>query len=286
MTTQRSPEGPQRSLLQGSRALRWALVVGVTVIVAIGIVLMFLLTQATNNRELYERNYGRLFALNMVVAGVLLAVILWVIVRLASRLRRGKFGSRLLVKLAMIFALVGLVPGGLIYVVSYQFVSRSIESWFDVKVEGALDAGLSLGRATLDTLSSDFASKTRAAAAQVADTPDTSAGLVLERVREQLGASDLVLWSPTGQLLASAGQSRFQLNPDRPTPQQMRTARSQRTLTFVEGLDDPGPAAINNARIKALVVVPHPSLGVLAEPRFLQATISVPPTLVANALAV
>ena len=47
-------------------------------IVAIGIVLLFLLTQATGNRELYERNYGRLFILNMVVAGVLLLVILWV----------------------------------------------------------------------------------------------------------------------------------------------------------------------------------------------------------------
>ena len=286
MSPQRSPEGPQRSLLEGSRALRWAMAVAITVIVAIGIVLMFLLTQATNNRELYERNYGRLFALNMVVAGVLLAVILWVVVRLGSRLRRGKFGSRLLVKLAMIFALVGLVPGGLIYVVSYQFVSRSIESWFDVKVEGALDAGLSLGRATLDTLSNDFASKTRAAAAQLTDTPDTSAGLVLERVREQLGASDLVLWSSTGQLLAGTGQSRFQLNPERPTQQQMRTARTQRSLTVVEGLDDPGPASIHNARIKALVAVPSPSLGVLAEPRFLQATISVPPSLVANAIAV
>ncbi|MDB5752756.1 MAG: putative histidine kinase, classic, partial [Ramlibacter sp.] len=258
----------------------------VTVIVAIGIVLMFLLTQATNNRELYERNYGRLFALNMVVAGALLAVIMWVAVRLASRLRRGKFGSRLLVKLALIFALVGLLPGLLIYVVSYQFVTRSIESWFDVKVEGALDAGLSLGRATLDTLSSDFASKTRAAAAQVADTPDTSAGLVLERVREQLNATDVVLWSPSGQLLASTGQSRFLLNPERPTPQQLRTARNQRTLTFVEGLEDASPASVNNARIKALVVVPHPSLGLLAEPRYLQATIGVPPTLVANAIAV
>ena len=68
---------------------RSAIVVGVAVVIGIGIVLMFLLTQATNNRELYERNYGRLFALNMVVAGVLLAVILWVFVRLASRLRRG-----------------------------------------------------------------------------------------------------------------------------------------------------------------------------------------------------
>ena len=51
------------------------------------------------------------------------------------------------------------MPGALVYVVSYQFVARSIESWFDVKVEGALDAGLNLGRATLDSLSDDLATK-------------------------------------------------------------------------------------------------------------------------------
>jgi nitrogen fixation/metabolism regulation signal transduction histidine kinase len=281
----RPPEGPPRKLVQGTRAWRWALAVAVTVVVAISIVLMFLLTQATNNRELYERNYGRLFALNMVVAGALLAVILWVFVRLAGRLRRGKFGSRLLVKLAAIFALVGLAPGVLIYVVSYQFVSRSIETWFDVKVEGALDAGLNLGRATLDTLSNDFGNKSRNAANQLSETPDTSAGLVLERLRDQLGAVDVVLWTGSGQLIASAGQSRFQLRPDRPSAQQLRTTRGQRVLTIVEGFDDP-QSAINNARIKALAIVPQPSLGLLAEPRFLQATIVIPPTLVANLIAV
>jgi nitrogen fixation/metabolism regulation signal transduction histidine kinase len=281
----RSPEGPPRKLVQGTRAWRWALAVAVTVVVAIGIVLMFLLTQATNNRELYERNYGRLFALNMVVAGALLAVILWVFARLAGRWRRGKFGSRLLVKLAAIFALVGLVPGVLIYVVSYQFVSRSIETWFDVKVEGALDSGLNLGRATLDTLANDFGNKTRNAANQLAETPDTSAGLVLERVRDQLGAIDVVLWSGTAQMVSSAGQSRFQLRPERPSAQQLRTTRGQRVLTIVEGFDDP-QSAINNARIKALAIVPQPSLGLLAEPRYLQATIVIPPTLVANLIAV
>ena len=92
-------------------------------ITAIGIVLMFLLTQATNNRELYERNYGRLFVINIVVAGLLLLVIdLGRRAAAVARLRHGKFGSRLLVKLAAIFALVGVVPGVLIYVVSYQFV--------------------------------------------------------------------------------------------------------------------------------------------------------------------
>jgi nitrogen fixation/metabolism regulation signal transduction histidine kinase len=271
---------------QTSRAFRWAIAAGATVMVAIGIVLLFLLTQATNNRELYERNYGRLFALNVLVAGLLLLVIGWIVVRLASRLRRGRFGSRLLVKLAAIFALVGFIPGMLIYVVSYQFVSRSIESWFDVKVEGALDAGLSLGRSTLDALANDLANKTRSAATQLGDTPDASAGLTLERIRDQLSANDVILWSASGQLVASAGQSRFQLNPERPTPQQLRNTRAQRSVAIVEGLDEPALAQVSNARIKAMAVVTSAGVGLLAEPRFLQVTQTLPPTLVANAIAV
>ncbi|MES2634449.1 MAG: ATP-binding protein [Pseudomonadota bacterium] len=277
---------PASQSLRSSKAFRWAVGVAVAVIVAISIVLMFLLTQATNNRELYEQNYSRLFAINVVVASLLLLVIIWIIVRLVSRVRRGKFGSRLLVKLAAIFALTGFLPGLLIYVVSYQFVSRSIESWFDVKVEGALDAGLSLGRASLDALANDLAAKARAAATQLAETPDTSAPLAIERLREQLQANDVLLWSGNGTLIASAGQSRFQLNPERPSSQQIRNVRAQRSLAVIEGLDEPGPTAVSTARVKALASVSQPSNAVLSEPRILQITQSLPPSLVANAIAV
>jgi nitrogen fixation/metabolism regulation signal transduction histidine kinase len=211
-----------------SRAVRWAIGVGVAVTAAIALVLMFLLTLATNNRALYERNYGWLFAANVVVALVLLGVLGWIVLRLALRLRHKKFGSRLLVKLAAIFALVGVMPGALIYVVSYQFVSRSIESWFDVEVEGALSAGVSLARATLEMQASDSASRTRAAAAQLSQVPDAAAGLVLERMRDQLGASDAALWSSSGVLLASVGESRFRLDAERPSAQQLRMLRQQR----------------------------------------------------------
>ena len=98
----------------------------------------------------YERQFVWLFWLNLAVAALLSLVILLTALRLAVRKRQGKFGSNLLIRLAGIFALVGVLPGALIYTVSYQFVSRGIESWFDVKVEGALDAGLSLGRGMLD----------------------------------------------------------------------------------------------------------------------------------------
>ena len=77
-----------------SRAVRWAVGIGAAAIIGVGLVLLFLLAQATNNRELYERNYARLFVLNVVVATVLLAVILWAMVRLFVRVRRGRFGSR------------------------------------------------------------------------------------------------------------------------------------------------------------------------------------------------
>lgn len=286
--------------LKSSKAFRWTVGVGVGAIAALGLVLMFLLTQATGNRELYERNYALLFVLNVAVAGLLLLVIGWIVARLALRLYRGRFGSRLLVKLAAIFALVGLMPGLMIYVVSYQFVSRSIESWFDVEVEGALAAGLNLGRATLDTLAADLGNKTRQAATQIAETPDAMAGLALERLRDQLQASDVVLWSPSGQVMASAGESRFLLKPERPSVQQLRAARTQRVVTQIEGLDEvvsagngelaaggaagTAPGAV--ARVKAIAVVNNPNVNVLGDARFLQVTQLLPEGLVANAVAV
>ena len=289
------------SSIRSSPAFRWTVGVGVGAVVALGLVLMFLLTQATGNRELYERNYARLLVLNIVVAALLLLVIGWIMVRLLLRLRRGRFGSRLLVKLAAIFALVGLAPGLMIYVVSYQFVSRSIESWFDVKVEGALDAGLNLGRATLDNMALDLANKTRQAATQIAETPDAMAGLSLERLRDQMSASDVVLWTASGQVIASVGESRFTINPERPAAQQFRSARAQRVVTQIEGLDELSPSGTGElansstpiapgntlpARIKAIAVVNSSGVGLLGETRFLQITTNIPGALVANAIAV
>ena len=286
MTPVTLPPDPARR----ARAAGWAVSVSVAIVVAIGLVLMFLLTSATDNRALYERNYAWLFGVNVVVALLLFAVLVWVAARLVTRLRRKRFGSRLLLKLAAIFALVGLAPGLLIYVVSYQFVSRSIESWFDVRVEGALSAGVNLARVTLESQSSETAARTRSASAQLAQVPNAAAGLVLERIRDQLGADDVVLWSATGQVLASAGQSRFSLSPERLSTQQLRTVREQGAVALIEGLDDfdvPAlPAAVKDARVKAIALVPNASLDMLDATRFLQVTVALPPVLVANAIAV
>ncbi|MBP6007275.1 MAG: HAMP domain-containing protein [Rhodoferax sp.] len=269
-----------------SRSLRWTLGLGVTTMAGIGLVLLFMLTQATTNRDFYERNYTQLFAINMLVASLLFFVIVWIAFRLFKRLKQKKFGSRLLVKLAAVFVLAGFAPGMLIYVVSYQFVSRSIESWFDVKVEGALAAGLNLGRTTLDALSADLAGKAKNAAAQLDDVPDTSAVLALERLRDAMAADDMLLWGGSDRLIAAAGQSRYQLHPELPTQAQFRDARTQRLVTWIDGLDDATVSDGANVRIKALVRVSSSGLGNLGEPRFLLVVKLLPASLVSNALAV
>ena len=269
---------------QASKTVRWVVGIGVTILLTIGLGLLVLLTQATSNRALYDQNYDRLYMVNTIVAALLLLGLVWGLTRLIIRLRQGQFGSRLLVKLAAIFALVGVVPGVLIYVVSYQFVSRSIESWFDVKVEGALVAGLNLGRATLDTLSGDLAKQSRVAAQQLVDVQEASAAINLDRVRTQMDANEAVLWSLDGRLIASASQSRFAIQPERPTAAQFKQVRSKLSVEIVEGLDETVGAP--TGRIKVLTLVPQNSLSLRDDPWVLQISQELPATLVANALDV
>lgn len=274
--------------LQNSRALRWTVGLGAASMVGMSLVLLLLLTQATDNHQTYVSNYKWLLGLNVAALVVLLISTGWIGVRLAVRFRQGRFGSRLLVKLAAIFALAGFAPVMVVYVVSYNFVSRSIDSWFDVKVEGALDASLRLGQVTLETLQTDLANRTRAAAVQLGDAPSLTAGLALERLRDQLGVRDVTLFGSSGQVLAVAGQSQFQLlNAEHPSASRFRAARVNRYDTWAEGFDDTArPDNPDNGRIKALVLVPNVGIGQLGESRFVLVTQSLSATLVTNELAV
>ena len=97
-----------KSPWRSTQTLRWSLLIMGVAMVGAGLVLLFLLTLATGNRGVYDANYTALFRVNLAVAALLLLVIAWFSVRLGVRLYQGKFGSRLLLKLAAIFALVGL----------------------------------------------------------------------------------------------------------------------------------------------------------------------------------
>ena len=268
---------------------RWAWLISTVAATGAGLVLAFLLSIATNNPALYERHYVWLFWVNVTVATLLVLVIGIAGVRLLLRVKRGKFGSRLLLKLAAIFALVGVVPGVLIYTVSYQFVSRSIESWFDVKVESALDAGLTLGKGTLDAIVADVSTKTRLAAERLGETPGSAQSLAVERLREQLSAQDIAIVGPAGQtVLSSSISTASRLMPERPSATLLRQARNQRVVSELVGLDEDAAASggAASARVRAIAFIPNNSFTLGEEDRYLLVNQLLPRTLAANALAV
>jgi len=271
------------------KANRWAWILAGTALAGGGLVLAFLLVMATQNSERLEPYFQWLVWGNLAVAAVLGLTIAIALGRLALRLRARKFGSRLLLKLAGIFGLVGLLPGLLIYTVSYQFVSRSIETWFDVRVEGALEAGLNLGRSTLDTLAQDVAAKTRTAALRLAEEPRTSAqpGLLeLERLREQLGARTASVASESGLVVMTAGGNSTRLLTTERLPSTWRSdARNRGVYAQIEGLEDQADAT-GPPRIIAVAWMPDRSFSLQSSGHYLVVTQLIPSELVRNALDV
>ena len=239
-------------------ARRWLWLAGVAFASGVALVLMFLLTLATRNRVVSEQHFGWLLGVNIAVAAVLALIVVWLIARLVMRWRQRRFGSQLLSRIAWVFVLVGVLPGVLIYTVSYQFVSRSIESWFDVRVESALQAGLNLGQRTIDVLSADALVQARLVAQGLANQSNASVAIGLEAVRERLGASDVMVWGAQGRLVGGAGESRFDITPQRPASDLLRRVREARGLVWVEGLEeDLGGAPNASVAAFALEKVPE-----------------------------
>lgn len=265
-----------------SRTLRYLLVVGGGVIS----VLLFLLASASENSALFEQHYPWLLFLNGLAAISLLGLVLLLLGRLYKRYRRGKFGSKLLARLVLMFALVGIVPGAVIYLMSVQFVSRSIESWFDVRMEAALESGLNLGRNALDSSLSDLVSRARGMAQELSDMSDSEQVTYLSRQRDQ--NMEITIVNGNGQVMSTVGGSIGSLTPILPSSQAMRQARVSRAFSAVESDDTRPPGASDtdgNLRLHVVVLVPAPSRGMSLqnETRYLQILQPVPDYLATNA---
>ena len=198
---------------------------------------LFLLTSASANTTLFATRYPYLLALNGTMAVVLAALVGMQLRQLWREYRGGQFGSRLKLRLVLMFALMGVVPGVVIYGVSLQFVVRSIESWFDVRVDAALEGGIALGQNALDYLVSQVRDK---ADDMVLDLEGAGQGAAtrLNRLREQAGISSATILTPGGQVLATAADSRNTLIPDLPATTELRQARQSRHFDTVVSQPD------------------------------------------------
>ncbi len=269
-----------------SRTSRWAAWTALGLGMPLALFLVFLLAVATNNSGVPNRYFGWLYWINWVVAALLLVLVLALGLRLAWRLHRRRFGSRLLFKLATVFALVGVLPGVVIYTVSYQFVARSIETWFDVKVEGALSAGLNLGRTTLTVLENDLQSKAFNLAAQLSENPGNLNPLYFDNLRQQLGLQQITVFDSTGAVQVSAGGNPFALVPDLPDASAMRQVRLMGSFADIEGGDNGGEAKAQPLKLRVVVSLPARNFVLPGHTRYLQLVQDVPQAISASALEV
>jgi nitrogen fixation/metabolism regulation signal transduction histidine kinase len=257
-------------------------------------ILLFLLASASENSAYFDKHYPWLLGLNAMMAVALLALVGLLLQRLYLRYKRREFGSRLMARLVLLFALVGILPGTIIYTVSVQFVSRSIESWFDVRVESALEAGLTLGRTALDGSLSDLTAKARGIALELSDLPESGQVAQLSRLRDQSQLQEATILSGNGQIVASVGGKLGELMPDLPSAAMLRQARLTRAYAAIEGGIDESTSGGGTAadsshglQLRVVVAIPAASNALLlqSEPRYLQLLQPVPPHLAANAEA-
>lgn len=243
----------------------------------LGLVLLYLLSRASANSAISGDHYTLLLVLNIALAAALILLISLQLWRLYAQRRARVMGSRLTLRLLGAFALMAIIPGVMVYTVSVNFLMRSIESWFNVKVEAALDGGLRLGQSTLDFMLADMEEKAEAMALGLAFQPPSVHLTVINDLREKTGMQDAVLLTTQGRILAFSSSDPSSFLPDLPTTAQLRQARQH-----VYGTIEPIPEKGLYLRVLAPVIMQE----LAGETRILQLLQPVPKTLSNTAEAV
>jgi nitrogen fixation/metabolism regulation signal transduction histidine kinase len=241
-------------------------------------VLLFLLASASGNTTAFAEHYPLLVGLNTALAAVLALLATWQLARVWRRYKAREFGSRLTVRMLVLLAAMAIAPGALVYTVSVRFLSKSIESWFDVKVDAALEGGISLGQAAIDQMLSELNVKGRAMASELAERNAAQQMVQLNRLREQADAQDAVVITASGKVIASASADLSHLVPELPSATLLRQARANRGYA---GMD-----AVAGRPLALRVLLPVPGGGIGEEQRFLQLRKTVPDSIGRSAEAV
>jgi len=231
--TTQTPPTPPAQAAPLRQMLRRLVSVALYAGAASGVGLLAMLAWSTGNASRLAEQYGVLLALNSVFA---LALFVWMaalIVRLIKQWRRRQFGVRLTTRLALAFALIGVAPGLLIYLISVQFMSRSIESWFNVRVDSALEAGLNLGRAALDARLADLQTQARRFAAELARTPESQQATALTRLRQRANIREALIFTGAGRTVVFSTRTLGGL-PEMPAAAVVNSLRVSRLYAAAE----------------------------------------------------
>ncbi len=244
----------------------------------LGVAVLALLFPASGDIPLLTESFPALLIVGAVIAIALLVLVGWQLWLLRRRIRAGVFGSKLTFRLMLWFGLVALLPATVVFGASVFFLNRSIETWFDVRVDTALGSGVNLGQAALDDLLADLTRKAERMALALSDAGPGSTITMLSTLREQAAVNEATLFNDKGSVVATAAGERAGLLPEIPERALLWQVLQEKAYSRVDDL--PGKGLVMR------VLVPVYSTSFAGETRVLQVLHAVPPSLAKDAEAV
>ena len=222
-----------------------------------------LLSQSAQDGDLFGDYYTALIVLNAAGISILALLTFFQVRKLVSAFRARALGSRLTLRFIATFAILALIPLAMVYYFSVQFLSRSIDSWFDVRIEKALDDALLLGRSTLEATKLEVIRQARTAARRIEiTTSSVQLYNLLDKIRASGAFDEMSLHSSTGRILASSSNLSISLVPDAPGEDVLGKVRRDGVYAEFEPTDDAG--------LRLRVAVPVSGLSVSSPSRVLQ----------------
>jgi len=220
------------------RRLRYPGTVGGAVLLIALLVALHLMSDAVQNSEALSRIFVPLLA--VVLGGLAgLAILVGVqVVKLVRAHRRETPGSRLTGRLVTLFAVISLLPVGIVYYYSLGFLLRGIDSWFDVEIDSAMEDALTLNQASLDLNQRVLLKYSAQLLVGIEDRSTTALTLTLGDLRRQAGALELTLFDNSGQVLGTANDDPLQIVPDHPDREIMQSVRMGSDYVGLEPGDD------------------------------------------------
>ena len=232
--------------------LRYAFIAAVTFA---GISLFGLAATSADSR-LFEQCFPALLIINRALAVLLFAVVVGMLVQTWQRFRRRAFGAHMTSRLAGAMTALAVLPCLAIYLVSNIFISRSIDSWFDVRVEKALESGVSITRSILTEQQHQTEQTAQHLAEMLSNTPTSLIMSDLMRLLENRPGLEALVFSSNGTAIAAAGSRINVLMPELPTAIQMQTVRSSGMYSVIDGDALEDADVLKDGRLAIRVILP------------------------------
>lgn len=276
-----------------SRWLRFSIIFGS----AFGALALIGLTISLSEPRFFDRYFPALLVINGAVALVLLVIVSAMIFRLWRRYRARQYGSRMSSKMALVTALIAVIPTAAVYGISAAFLSRSYDASANARVEAALDAGVSVTQEALQRQQKATQALSESFAQSLEGTPNSQMLRALMKLLEDQPGTEALVMTGNGAAVAAAGSKINVLVPDLPSLMQLKTAQTAGIYSTVDGDPlqigkDGGGSGSSNLRVRVIVPIPSlrasaPTRGLLpsenSQPLYLQVTQPVEETVAQHA---